>query len=199
MPPPKGQLSASMAILSLFVSEPSTAKNITSRLRREFPNDAWSPSIVNTTIPNLVEQGVIVRVREGRKPSEHFYEATDEGISECRRELAKSSRAVPQLRDPFLVWFAHSTEDELDRLLTVAREREETAIKQIETARLRLNIERDIGNLGPADGSDWSGWARYTVLNYRIKALNYEARLAKSLRLSLTQGHDLHELEDLDE
>jgi DNA-binding PadR family transcriptional regulator len=189
MPPAKGDLTATKAILGLFVSEPSTAMNIKARLRREYPHAGWSPSIVNTTIPSLVDQKFIVLVRAGSKPSEHFYEATDSGVAEFKRWMAESPRAPEPLRDPFLVWIRHSTEDELPKLITLAREQEEEASVELEKARERLNRERERGNL---DSADWNGRVRYMVLSRMALAWNSRVELAKDLRLNLRQGYDKH-------
>ncbi len=192
MPPAKGELTATKAILGLFVTEPSTTKNIRARLRREFPHAVWSASIVSTTIPALVGQGLIVLVREGSKPSEHFYEATEKGIAEFRRWMAESPRAPSPLRDSFVVWIANSKEDELPELLTAVREKEEEAYAELDAAQRRLRIERDLGSLGRANGSDWNGRMRYAVLSHMAAAWNARVELAKNMRLNLTQGHHRH-------
>jgi DNA-binding PadR family transcriptional regulator len=192
MPTPRGDLPATKAILGLFVAEPSTAKNVKARLRREHPKAAWSRSIVNTTVRALVEQDLIVLVHKGRKPDMHFYEATDKGITEFRRWLAEEARAPVPLRDAFIVWMDHSTEDELPELLTVAREQEETALGELDKAQERMNVERERGRLGPADGSDWNGRMRYAVLSRRVKLCNAQAELAKDFRLNLMQGYHMH-------
>lgn len=192
MPPPKGELPAIKAILGLFVAEPSTGKNIKARLRREHPNASWSPSIVNQTIPVLVERKLIVCVRKGAKADQHFYRATRAGVEDFKSWMAVTPRAPLPLRDSFVVWMDHSTEEELPELLTAAREQEETALAELDHAQMRLNAERERGHFGPADGSDWNGRVRYAILSRRVMVLNCRAELAKDLRLNLTQGHDLH-------
>jgi DNA-binding PadR family transcriptional regulator len=192
MPPPKGDLTATKAILGMFLDGPSTTKNIKARLRREHPHGAWSTSIVNTTIPALVKQKLIMCVFEGSKPAEHCYEITKKGIDEFRAWMAEASRAPPPLRDPFLVWIGNSTEDELPLLIATARQHEETAQVAFDKAQERLNIERERGNLGPADGSDYNGLIRNAILSQRVEDWNSRVELAKHLRLNLTQGHDKH-------
>lgn len=189
MPPPKGELTAAKAILGLFIAEPSTTENIKARLRREFPTAGWGPSLVNTTVPALVEQGLIVMVREGSKPSEHFYEASEKGIEEFARWLAGVMGAPPLLRDSFVIWLANSTEEDLPRMLTIARRQEEAADIELQKAQRRLNNERDLGRLDPAD---WNGRARYTVLSLMALAWNFRVEFARSVRLNLTQGHNMH-------
>lgn len=184
-----------MAILGLFIEEPSTTENIKLRLRRRYPHAAWSASIVNTTVPALVNQRLIVRVREGKKASEHFHEATDRGIAEFAQWMAESQRAPVPLRDPFLVWLENSTEADLPALLSTARRQEEIAVAEHEMAQRRLNRKRDLGNLGPADGSNWNGRVQYAILSHMAAWWDTQAQLAKNLRLNLTQGRDRHKRE----
>jgi DNA-binding PadR family transcriptional regulator len=189
MPPPRGELTAAKAILGLFVAEPSTTKNIKTRLRREFPTARWSPSIVNNTVPALVRQGLIVMVLEGSKPSEHFYEATEKGVDEFARWLVETPAAPAPLRDAFLFWLANSTEEDLPRMLSFARKQEGAAEIELQKARQRLNHERDLGTL---DAADWNGRAQYTVLALTALTWNFRVEFAKIVRLSLTQGHNMH-------
>jgi DNA-binding PadR family transcriptional regulator len=189
MPPPQGELTATKAILGLFIAEPSTTQNIKIRLRREFPTAGWSRSIVNKTVPALVRQGLIVMVSEGSKPSEHFYEATVKGVDEFERWLAETPAAPAPLRDSFLIWLANSTEEALPRMLSIARKQEEAADVELQRARQRLNHERDLGSLDPAD---WNGRVQYTVLSLMALTWNFRVECAKSVRLNLTQGHNRH-------
>lgn len=189
MPPPKGELTATKAILGLFVAEPSTCQNIKTRLRSEYPTAKWSPSIVNITIPALVKQGLIVMLSEGSKPSEHFYKATEKGIDEFARWLTETLPGPAPLRDSFLVWLANSTEESLPRMLTIARKQEIAAEAELLKAQQRLNNERSLGGLDPAE---WSGRARYTVLSLMVLTWNFRVEFAKSMRLNLTQGHNRH-------
>lgn len=189
MPPPKGELTATKAILGLFVAEPSTCQNIKTRLRLQFPTARWSPSIVNTTIPALVRQELIVMLSEGSKPSEHLYKATEKGIDEFARWLADTAPGPAPLRDSFLVWLANSTEESLSRMLTLARKQEVAAEAELLKAQQRLNNERSLGGLDPAE---WSGRAQYTILSLTALTWNFRVEFAKSLRLNLTQGQNRH-------
>jgi DNA-binding PadR family transcriptional regulator len=193
MPPAKGDLHAIKAILGLFVIEPGTPDNVKARLRREYPHAAWSRGIVYTSVASLLRKREIERVHEGFKPSQHFYRATDLGVREFKRWMVESSHAPAPLRDSFLLWIAHSTERDLPLLLSIARMQEEGALVEEAEAQRRLNAARRLGDLGPADGSDWNGRVHYTVLSHAVKAWNCRAQLAKSIRLNLTQGTDMHE------
>ncbi len=199
MPPAKGDLHAIKVVLGLFVIEPGTPENVKARMRREFPHAVWSRGIVNTSVASLLRKREIERVCEGRKPSQHFYRVTDLGAREFKRWMVESARAPAPLRDSFLLWITHSTERDLPLLLSIARAQEEAALAEEAEAQKRLNAERGRGRLGPADGSDWNGRIRYTVLSHAVEAWSYRARLAKSIRLNLTQGTDIHEAIPLDD
>lgn len=199
MPPAKGDLHAIKAILGLFVIEPSTPANVKARLRREFPHAAWSRGIVNTSVVSLERKREIELLQEGSKPSENFYRATDLGVREFKRWMVESARAPAPLRDSLLFWIAHSSPRDLPLLLSVARAREEVALAEEAEAQRRLNAERARGRLGSADGSDWAGRIRYMVLSHAVEAWSCEVQLAKSVRLNLTQGTDMHEALPLDD
>jgi DNA-binding PadR family transcriptional regulator len=192
MPPAKGDLSALMAILSLLVGGPESRSGIRSRLRREFPSGNWSRSIVDSSLPSLLEKGSVVLVGSGEEPSEEIYEASARGVDEFREWMRGSARAPLPLRDSFLLWIEHSTEAELPSLIQAAREMEEAAKAEFDEARRRLNSERVLGNLGPPDGSDWTGRMRYAVLSETVVIWHQRAARLKSLRLRLSQGYSKH-------
>jgi hypothetical protein len=192
MPPAKGDLSALMAILSLLVGGPDSRSGIRGRLRREFPYGNWSRSIVDTSLPSLLAQELIVLVQSGEERSEDLYEASGRGVEEFRRWMRESGRAPLPLRDSFQVWIEHSTEAEQPALIQAAREMEEAAKVEVEAALRRLNSERVLGNLGPPDGSDWTGRMRHAVLMEMVLIWQQRAARFKNLRARISQGYSKH-------
>jgi DNA-binding PadR family transcriptional regulator len=192
MPPPKGHLSAYQAVLSLFAAGPETQSNIRRRLREEYESANWSRSVVDAAVPALVAQGLLVLVTAGTKPAESVYEITADGIEAFNRHLRDTPRVPEPLRDPLQLWIEHSTRAELPVILAVIKENETVARKEVDAAQKRLNSERTLGRLGPANGSDWNGRVRNTVLSDRVRY--WQGRVARciNLRRDLMGGHNLH-------
>jgi DNA-binding PadR family transcriptional regulator len=192
MAPPKGDLSASMAILALLIRRPDTPSRVRVRLAEEFPHGRWSRSIAYNDVPNLAKQGLIRKTQGGKKKSEDLYEATPEGIATFKEWLSETAGALPPVRDALLLWLEHSEEAELPELIRVVCEAEDAARAEFVGAQVRLNTERALGNLGPADGADWHGQIRYTVLSELMQMCGERAMRLKRLRKKLQgQGREL--------
>src|ERR1700689_5053899 len=121
---PKGDLTASMALLGLLIERPDTTANLRGRLDREFPHGRWSRSIVHGNVPSLARMGLISRIREGERPSMDVYEATPEGIVAWREWLRDSAKAPQPLRDAMLVWLEHSDPSQRPQGIRVLKEME---------------------------------------------------------------------------
>jgi len=92
-----------------------------------------------------------------------------------------------------LLWLEHSDESELDEILEVIREVEEEARADFEAARTRLNSERALGNLGPADGSQWRGRMREAVLSELAVICGQRVKQLKRLQSKVkNDGRELH-------
>jgi DNA-binding PadR family transcriptional regulator len=198
-PPPKGNLAAIKAILSLFLDGPDTHAGIKDRLRREFPHASWSRSIVNSSLPALVTQGLIVLIASGEQRGEDLYEITEAGIADFRRWMREAPRSTGPLREPLQVWIEHSTPDELPHVLAVVRETEREATKKVAEAQKHLNSERTLGRLGPADGSDYPGRVRYAMLTDTVKYWEARVNRCKVLRMNLRGGRDMHTRRPVDD
>ncbi len=193
MAPAKGDLTASMAILGLLIQQPDTPSHVRTRLAREFPHGRWSRSIAYNDVRSLVRQGLIRQIRAGEKHSEDIYEVTSEGRAALKEWVSDAAKAPRPVRDAMLLWLEHSDESELPELLQVVREVEEIARAEFEAAQTRLNTERTLGNLGPADGSDWHGRMRDAVLSELVLMCGERARRLMRLRQKLlNQGRELH-------
>jgi DNA-binding PadR family transcriptional regulator len=193
MAPAKGDLTASMAILGLLIQQPDTPSRIRTRLACEFPHGRWSRSIAYNDVPSLARQGLIRRIREGEKRSEDIYEVTPDGRAALREWVGDAAKAPPPVRDAMLLWLEHSDESELPEILQVVHEVEEAARAEFEAAQTRLNTERALGNLGPADGSDWHGRMRDAVLSELVLMCGERARRLKRLRQKLlNHGREMH-------
>jgi DNA-binding MarR family transcriptional regulator len=199
MATPKGDLTASMAILSLLVRQAGTPSHLRMRMNREFPHGRWSRSIVHGDVPNLLRRGLIRRVGEGGRRSEDVYEATPEGVAALRGWLREAARAPRPLRDAMQLWLEHSDESELPDVIAVLRELELDARADFEAAQIRLNTERALGRLGPADGSDWHGRVRDAVLGDLVATCGHRVMQLKRLRRKIeNEGRDLHREVDRD-
>jgi DNA-binding PadR family transcriptional regulator len=192
MPPPKSSLAANKAILSLFLDGPDSLANIRKRLRREYGDARWSRSIVSSTVPSLVEQGHLRLIEQGEKTADNIYEATTKGVKEFRRWIQEFPRAPTPVREPLQLWIEHSTRDELPMLLAVIRESEQAALREVDEAQRRLNNERMLGRLGPADGSDWPGHMRYVIHSDRVMYWQYQVTRCTRLRKLLNGDRNQH-------
>jgi DNA-binding PadR family transcriptional regulator len=194
MAAPKGDLTASMAILGLLVRQPDTASGLRQRLAREYPHGRWSRSIAYGDVRNLARQGLIRRVLEGEKDSEDLYEALPSGIAALKRWLREAAKAPPPLRDVMHLWLEHSTEAELPELLRVLGNLEDIARAEYGEASNRLGTERALGRLGPPDGSDWRGRMRDAVLSEVVLMCGHRIVRLRKLREKLENtSRELHE------
>lgn len=190
---PKGDLTASMAILGLLIQQPDTTSSLRARLIREFPHGRWSRSIVHGDVPILARRGLICKVRAGARSSEDVYEATLEGRDAFKQWVSEAAKAPPPIRDAMLLWLELSDESELPEMLQAAREVEATVRAEYEAAQLRLNTERALGSFGPPDGSVWHGRMRHVVLSQLVQICGSNMLLTKRLRQTLeNEGRELH-------
>ncbi len=193
MATPKGDLTASIAILSLLIQQPDMPLNLRARLDREFPHGRWSRSIVHGDVPNLARMGLICRVQTGEKKSMDVYEATPKGITACKEWLRDAAKAVPPLRDAMLLWLEHSDESERPALIEALKELETDAQREFEWAQVRLNSERALGRLGPVDGSDWRGHMRDVTLSELVSVWGERVLRLKRIRRKIqNDGRELH-------
>lgn len=190
--PAKGNLPAVKAILSLFLDGPDTHAGIKDRLRRDFPHAAWAPSIVNSSLPALVTQGLLVLIASGEKRGDDLYEITEAGIADFRKWMREAPRSTGPMREPLQVWVENSTPEELPRVLGVIRETEREATKKVAEAQKHLNSERMLGRLGPPDGSDYPGRVRYAMLADTVLYWEHRVNRCKALRMNLRARRDMH-------
>lgn len=197
--PPKGNLVAIKAILSLLLDGPETHANIRKRLRRKYPHADWSRSIVNVSLPALVAQGLIVLIGSGERRGDDLYEITEEGVADCRRSVREQSRSVGPLREPLESWIENSTPEELPRIIANIRALELEATQKQSEAQAHLNSERQLGRCGPPNGSDHRGRAHYAILLDRVTHWRQRAERYKKLRANLRGNHDLHQRRPADD
>jgi DNA-binding PadR family transcriptional regulator len=193
MPPGKGNLAATKAILSLFLAGPETQGNVRARLRREYADAFWSRSIVDYALPSLAMQGLIVLVARGEKRGDDVYEITERGVGEFKHWIRESSRAPAPIREPLQLWIEHSTPRELPALLAVIRESEIATRLELALAKRRFDSQRNRGSFGPPDNSEWKGRVRYAIHGDRV--VYWQQRLARlaTLRKLLKGERDLHQ------
>lgn len=191
MPPPRsGELSASMAILGLVIQEADTAAGVGVRLVERFPRARWSRSVAHNDLPSLARQGLVRLVQRGAKPSLDRYEATDDGVEQFQRWLRASSAGPPMLRDSLSAKLAFSEERDLPGLLDAIREEEQICVAEFEAAQMRLGAARRLGQLGPANGSDWSGRVRSAIMTDEAMMWGQRAKRLQCLRQELEEPDD---------
>jgi DNA-binding PadR family transcriptional regulator len=186
---PKGDLTASMAILGLLVSRPDTASGLQRRLAREYPHGRWSRSIAYGDVQNLVKRGLIRKVKRGEQESEHVYEASPSGLAALKAELRAAASTLAPMREALHLWLEHSSEADMPEILNVIEELEEAARAEYAEASARLTRERAIGRLGPPDGSNWQGRMRDAVLSHAALHYGQEARGFRILREKILNHH----------
>jgi DNA-binding PadR family transcriptional regulator len=192
MPPVKGNLAATQAILSLFLDGPDTLRSVRRRLRQEYADARWSRTIVDSSIPALVAQGLLGLIETGAKPGDSLFEITEQGVSEFKKWMRESPRAPAPIREPLQLWIEHSTPDELPALLAVIRESETAVGHEIEVAKRRFDAEWRRGRFGPADSSDWNGRIRYAIFGDKVLYWNHRLERLKHLRKILKGDRDKH-------
>jgi DNA-binding PadR family transcriptional regulator len=180
---PKGDLTASMAILGLVVQEADTLNGVRSRLAERFPNAAWSRSIAYSAMPSLARRGSIRIVRSGAVRSLDLYEATPAGVASFRRWL-RQVPAPPGLRDALRAKLAFvASEDDLLAVLEAIREQEEASIEAAEEARKRLAKARRQWQRGRAKDGDWRSRVQRALL--ADEARQWDAMSERLRRLGL--------------
>jgi hypothetical protein len=179
-----------MAILGLVIQEADTAAGVGARLVERFPRARWSRSVAHNDLPSLARQGLVRVVQRGARPSLDRYEATPAGVEQFRGWLRASSMAPPMLRDALSAKLAFSQREDLPRLLEAIREEERICIAEFEAAQMRLGAARRLGQLGPANGSDWAGRVQNAVMTDEAMMWGQRAKRLQCLR---------QELEDPDE
>jgi len=193
MPPGKGNLAATQAILSFFLDGPDTHGNVRDRLRREYADARWSRSITDSAIPSLAAQGYIVLITAGKKRGDDLYEITELGVEEFKRWIRESSRAPAPLREPLLLWIERSTPDELPALLAILSESERAARREVKRAKERFDEERDSGAFGPPDSSDWNGRVGYAIYADRVIYWRQQVARFGTMRKLLKGDRNLHQ------
>jgi hypothetical protein len=193
MAPVKGDLTASMVVLGLLIQRPDTPARMRNRLDEEVPHGRWSRATAYNNVRSLARQGYIRKVKAGRQSSEDLWEPTQTGVAAFMEYLRDAANAPPALRDAMLLWLEHSEESELPALLAVVQQLEVTAKAEFTAATRHLTAERERGNLGPADGSDWRGRVREMVLSDMALMWGQKALRFKKLGEKLTgEGRELH-------
>jgi hypothetical protein len=188
MPPSRsGDLSASMAILGLVIQEADTAAGVGARLVDRFPRARWSRSVAHNDLPSLARQGLVRLVERGPKPSLDRYKATPEGVEQFREWLRASSMGPPMLRDVLSAKLAFSAEEDLPGLLQAIREEERICVAEFEDAQMRLGAARRLGQLGPANGSDWAGRVQSAVMTDEAMMWGQRAKRLQCLRQELEE------------
>jgi DNA-binding PadR family transcriptional regulator len=199
MAQPRGDLTASMAVLGLLIKRPDSPSRLKLRLVEEFPHGRWSRGIAYNDMKSLARRGLVHRVQVGGRPSEDIYAPTSEGIAAFREFIRDAAAAPPALRDAMQLWLEHSDETELPAILDVLSDLEKDAQAEYEAAQTRLNTERALGNLGPPDGSDWHGSMREMVLSDQASMCGRNAVRLKKLRMSLqNKRREVHAQEPVD-
>jgi hypothetical protein len=179
-----------MAILGLVIQQADTAAGVGARLVDRFPRARWSRSVAHNDLPSLAKQGLVVMVQPGAKPSLDRYEATPDGVQQFREWLRASSMAPPILRDALSAKLAFSEQQDLPELLQAIREEERICIAEFEAAQTRLNAARRLGQLGPANGSDWGGRVQSAIMTDEAMMWGQRAKRLQCLRLELEEPED---------
>lgn len=176
-----------MAILGLVIQEADTAAGVGARLVERFPRARWSRSVAHNDLPSLARQGLVRVVQRGAKPSLDRYEATGNGVEQFRGWLHASALAPPMLRDALAAKLAFSAREDLPELLQAIRAEERVCIAEFEAAQMRLGAARRLGQLGPANGSDWDGRVRSALMTDEALMWGQRAKRLQCLRLELEE------------
>jgi DNA-binding PadR family transcriptional regulator len=184
-----------MAILGLVIQQGDTAAGVGARLVDRFPRARWSRSVAHNDLPSLAKQGLVRMVQPGSKPSLDRYEATPQGVDQFQEWLRATSMAPPMLRDALSAKLAFSEEHDLPDLLQAIREEERICVAEFEAAQMRLNAARRLGQLGPANGTDWRGRVQSAIMTDEAMMWGQRAKRLQCLRQELEEPDDGDELE----
>jgi DNA-binding PadR family transcriptional regulator len=182
-----------MTVLGLIIRQPSNASSLKTLLDEECPWGQWSRGYSYKSTEKLVARGFIRISKAGRnRPSEAIYEHTEHGLDVFLDWVAKEATVPEPIRDALLLWLILAQESELPQILATLRLREQTAMKNLETALALLNRERFAGAFGPSDGSDFKGRMLYLVRSFQVGTFrDTVTRLKKMLLLAENLGEVL--------
>jgi hypothetical protein len=184
-----------MAILGLVIQQADTAAGVGARLVDRFPRARWSRSVAHNDLPSLAKQGLVRMVERGARPSLDRYEATPDGVDQFGAWLRASSLAPPILRDALSAKLVFAEREDLPELLAAIREEERVCIAEFEAAQMRLNAARRLGQLGPANGTEWAGRVQSAVMTDEAMMWGQRAKRLQCLRQELEEPDDDDELE----
>lgn len=188
---PKGDLTPSMAVLGLLCERPDSASRIGVRLERRYPHGRWAKTTNYAIFLELAERGAIEKLRPGMTAPDDVYKTTSLGATEFKEWLREAVKAPPRIRDPMQAWVQQSDESELPELIQTISEMKESWRAEYEKAQERLKTELKFGRLGPSDGSDWPGRARYAVLEDMMKMCSQQVKRCMALQARL-ENREMH-------
>jgi hypothetical protein len=135
-----GEMSASMAVLSLVVERPDTVASVGVRLAQQFPDARWSRNAAHNNMSSLVKQGLVLLVKEappGASSSLDSYRATDEGVAHVRKWVREFAVVPPVLRDSLQGKLEFSSEEEdLLGVIKTVREEEDACARRYADAHM---------------------------------------------------------------
>jgi DNA-binding PadR family transcriptional regulator len=193
---PKGDLTPSMAVLGLLCDRPDSASRIGVRLDERYPHGRWAKTTNYAIFLELAKRGAIEKVRSGTTAPDDLYKTTVLGATEFGEWLREAVKAPPRIRDPTQAWVQHSDETELPEMIKSIEAMQKRWRVEYEKAQERLKNELRLGSLGPSDGSDWPGRARYAVLEDTVRMCLQQVKRCMALQARL-ENREMHpEIDD---
>jgi DNA-binding PadR family transcriptional regulator len=180
-----------MAVLGLLCDRPDSASRIGVRLEERYPHGRWARTTNYAIFSELAKRGAIEKVRSGTTAPDDIYKTTALGTTEFKEWLREAVKAPPRIRDPAQAWVQHSDESELLEIIQAIGQMQKRWRVEYEKAQERLKNELKLGRFGPADGSDWSGRARYAVLEDTVRMCLLQVKRCMALQARL-ENREMH-------
>jgi DNA-binding PadR family transcriptional regulator len=178
--PSAGDVSASTVILGLVIEQPTTAADVSRRLRRRFPLARWPPNAVHNNVPTLVRKGYLRVLREGVEPSLNVYEATREGVEHFRAWLHEPGSAPLALRDAVRAKLEFSGRADLPVVLRAIRDEQASCVREYAEAHAQYQQAERLG-VGGDDASAWAARVGLALMADEAMLWGFRARRLQRL------------------
>jgi DNA-binding PadR family transcriptional regulator len=160
-----GDLSVSMAVLSLVVEQPDSVAGVGRRLAERFPNARFGRNAAHKSLPSLEKQGLVCVVTTRKRRSLDIYEATPAGVGRVREWLHDSSAVLPALRDDLRAKLQHVRDEaDLRRLMDAIGEQEDACNAEYARAHAARKAAARLRGWRDARDRDWRDTVERTLI-----------------------------------
>lgn len=143
---PIGQLTASLAILSLVIEQPDSVGNLYERLEQRYHHARWVRTTGYHDVAKLERAGYLRARGEDGGAVRRVVEITEKGRAAFADRLRRATQRPAPIRDPLHPLLEHIGEDELPRLLASLNRRLAHAEEGRERSEIALDTDAALTN-----------------------------------------------------